>query len=121
MAPEPEPEPEPETKSMLVASSSASSTSSTSSSSAVSFADNTKTNDGPRPGAAATTGRVLGKAVAATLGQIGALVALIIVGVLCVRLWSGSLLLWEGSLDPVWSRSHKWNPNAAPRGLQSDL
>ena len=77
----------------------------------VTFAGDTKENDGPQQsGAARTTGRLLGKAVVATLGQIGALCALFVLGVLCVRAWSGSLFLWRGSLDEAWSKTHSWAP-----------
>ena len=80
--------------------------------SSVRFAADTKANDGPRrSGLAWTVGRVCGKAFVNTLAQAGWLMILVVFVLLCIRAWSGTIFLWEGSLDDAWSRTHSWLPS----------
>ena len=115
--PEPEPEPEPQHRSLRVqpkppASSRSATrggdggtgtgtgTGAAGNSNSVSFAADTKGNDGAqRPGVARTVGRVCGKAFVNTLTQVGGLILLGAFAVLCIRAWSGTIFLWKGGLD----------------------
>jgi hypothetical protein len=119
--PEPEPEPEPQHRSLLVQSKPpqppASNSNSNSNGNGVSFAADTKENDGPRhSGVVRMAGRVCGKAFVNTLTQAGGVIMLGALVVLCIRAWSGTMFLWEGSLDEAWSKTHSWLPKNPYRG-----